>query len=284
MAERNQTAFRVAAVQMDSGADRAANLAYAAQSIEEAAAAGAAVVCFPEHMDLLAPRVAPQDLERIPGEACALLSACARKHNVWVHAGSFYEHVEGTDLPANTSVVIAPDGSVAATYRKVHLFDITLADGTPSNESAEVTAGDAVGLVTTPWGVWGLGICYDLRFPELFRCMAMAGAEVIFLPANFTDPTGQAHWEPLLRTRAIENGCYLVATDQCGDKPQFRAHGNSMIIDPWGEVLARADGATPQIIYADIDRNRVAQVRAKMPSLRHRRSDVYHAHIRGGKL
>ena len=270
-----QQIFKVAVVQTNSGADRDANLAFARDAIGAAAAAGAQVVCFPEHMDVIPRVVEPQHVDTIPGMESALLADAARNYGVWIHWGSIYEAVEGSALPANTSAVISPDGQVLAPYRKVHLFDITLADGALSGESSEVTAGESMQVLETPFGTWGFAICYDVRFPELFRSMALAGAQVMFVPANFTDETGNAHWETLLRARAIENGCYVVATGQCGQKPQFKAHGHSMIIDPWGSVITQAGGEEPEIIYADIDLAEVERVRAKLPSLQHLRPNVY---------
>jgi predicted amidohydrolase len=267
--------FRIAAVQMDSGPDREANIEEAFCCIDDAAAAGADVICLPEHMDVLPSMPAPSDIDTVPGYLTHLMAEKAREHQVHIHAGSLYEQVGSGNRAANTSVVIAPDGQVIASYRKLHMFDITLADGTQIRESEEVAPGNDTVTVQTTLGTWGLAICYDLRFGELFRLLALAGAQVIFVPANFTDPTGQAHWEPLLRARAIENGCYIVATDQCGDKPRFKAHGHSLIIDPWGQVLAEA-GDGPEIIFADIDLGYVDEVRAKLPSLANRRTDVYH--------
>lgn len=267
--------FRIAAVQMDSGAVRRTNIEEAFDCIDDAAAAGADVICFPEHMDVLPSLPAPDDIDTVPGHLTRLIAEKAREHQVYIHAGSLYEQVGPGNRSANTSMVIAPDGQVIASYRKLHMFDVLLPDGTQVRESDEVVPGDGIVTVRTEFGTWGLAICYDLRFGELFRLLALEGAQVIFVPANFTDPTGQAHWEPLLRARAIENGCYIVAADQCGDKPRFKAHGHSLVIDPWGQVLAEA-GDGPEIIFADIDLGYVEEVRSKLPSLMNRRTDVYH--------
>lgn len=174
----------------------------------------------------------------------------------------------------NTSVIIDPEGKIIATYRKLHTFDVTLPDGTVCDESTRVHPGKEIVTVDTPLGKLGMSICYDIRFCELYRIMALEGAQVIFTPASFTMPTGKDHWEPILRTRAIENGCYIVAADQIGQKARFFAYGNSMVVDPWGTIVARASDRAG-VIYAVIDLDYLDAVRAKIPSLLNRRNDVY---------
>ncbi len=268
-------AYQVAAVQLDGGACREDNLQTAAAAIDEAASAGATLVCLPEVMDFVEAAPNTAMFETTSGPTAAMLAGKAREHGVYIHGGSLHERIEGDARCYNTSLLFAPDGEILARYRKTHMFDVALADGTCCAESARVRPGDEVVVAETPLGVFGCAICYDIRFPELFRMMALAGAQMFLVPANFTRQTGRDHWEALLRARAIENGCYVVATNQCGAKPEFIAHGHSMIIDPWGEVLAEAGGDEPQIIYADIDLGRVAEVRAQIPSLANRRADLY---------
>ncbi len=268
--------YKIAVVQMDSGEDVSQNLRLASDVIDEAAASGAQIVCFPEMMSqLVSQRELPASESIANGPTTALLRRKAREKGIYIHGGSFPEYIEGERRTYNTSVLIDPDGQIAAQYRKIHTFDVTLPDGTPCRESAGVKAGSEVTVADTPFGRWGMAICYDLRFPELFRKMAIAGAQVIFLPANFTGPTGRDHWEVLLRARAIENGCYLVAADQCGVKPDFVSFGTSMVVDPWGNVIARAAEERPEIIYAVIDPVRVEEVRRQLPVLENRRADVY---------
>ena len=154
------------------------------------------------------------------------------------------------------------------------MFDITLPDGKGFNESDKVAPGDDIVTVQTELGTFGMSICYDIRFPELYRIMALRGAQIIFAPASFTISTGKDHWEPILRTRAIENGCYIVAAGQMGVKPAYTAYGNSMIVDPWGTVIARGK-EQPGLTYAEIDLDYLEQVREQVPSLENRRSDLY---------
>ena len=171
-------------------------------------------------------------------------------------------------------MLISPEGKILATYSKLHMFDITLADGTPYRESDRVKPGDSIVTVETELGIFGMSICYDVRFPEIYRLMALRGAQVIFVPASFTMPTGKDHWEVLLRARAIENGCYIVAAGQIGQKPAYAAYGNSLVADPWGTVIARSKDA-PGITYAEIDLDYLEKIRKQIPSLENRRSDLY---------
>lgn len=272
-----QRRFKVAAVQMDSGMGFEANRSHALATVDEAAAHGAQVVCFPEHAGRIelgtrgrAHGLAGDD----PDPWVSALAEKAAEHRIHIHCGSVFEHVGGSTRPRNTSVLLAPDGTIAAAYAKLHVFDVTLPDGTVCWESATTLPGDEMVVCDTAFGTWGLAICYDMRFPELFRTLALAGAQVLFCPANFTKPTGKLHWEVLLRARAIENGCYVIACNQCGTKPEFEAYGNSLIIDPMGTVLARA-ADSPAIIYAEIDLDAVDDAQAKLGSLANRRPDVY---------
>lgn len=267
--------YTLALVQMDTQNDKGENLKQVCSWIDEAAAHGAKVICFPEVMNLIGRNVGEGGgKEMIPGYTTDLLCWKAKEHGVYIHGGSISEMREGETRSSNTSVLISPEGKILAKYSKLHMFDITLADGTPYKESDKVQPGSEIVTVETELGVFGMSICYDIRFPELYRLMAMRGAQVIFVPASFTMPTGKDHWEVLLRARAIENGCYIAAAGQIGTKPAYTAYGNSLVADPWGTVIARAKDR-PGITYAEIDLDYLDQVRSQIPSLENRRTDLY---------
>lgn len=267
--------YTLALVQMDTQNDKGENLKQVCSWIDEAAAHGAKVICFPEVMNLIGRNVGEGGgKEMIPGYTTDLLCRKAKEHGVYIHGGSISEMREGETRSSNTSVLISPEGEILAKYSKLHMFDITLADGTPYKESDKVQPGSEIVTVETELGVFGMSICYDIRFPELYRLMAMRGAQVIFVPASFTMPTGKDHWEVLLRARAIENGCYIAAAGQIGTKPAYTAYGNSLVADPWGTVIARAKDR-PGITYAEIDLDYLDQVRSQIPSLENRRTDLY---------
>ncbi len=264
--------FTVAAVQMDTGNDKEANLAQMMRYIDEASKKGAKLVAFPEVVNILSEDAA--DAEPIPGPTTELFMQKAKEHRIWIHGGSISEvNLKGART-YNTSVLIDPNGEIIAKYRKLHNFDMILPDGSSVRESDKKEPGNEIVTVQTELGCMGFAICYDMRFPELFRIMRLKGAEIIFLPANFTMPTGKDHWEPILRARAIENGVYIIAPNQIGVKEKFTAYGNSMIIDPWGTVIARASDQ-PGILLAEIDLDYLDQVREKNPSVNHCRTDVY---------
>lgn len=264
--------YKVAVIQLDSQDDKARNLEMIDAYIDEAAGQGAVLISLPEDVDMVKMDVpaglVDPDAEAVGGMTESFFRRKAVEHGVYLHCGSFHRRIEGENREYNTSLLFSPEGEVLAEYHKMHTFDIILEDGTESLESARIKPGDRVVTVETELGYLGFSICYDVRFPQLYRSMALRGAEVIFAPANFTDHTGRAHWEVLLRARAIENGCYIVAADQCGQKPRYLAHGNSMVIDPWGTVIARA-GDQAEILYAEIDLDRVKEIRGKIPSLKH---------------
>ena len=267
--------YRIAVVQMDTGNDKGKNLAAACAYIDEAAAAGAKLVTFPEVMNLDGQNVGEGGgAETVPGYTTERLAAKAKEHGIWVHSGSFSEVIPGEERSYNSSVIIDPEGRIAAHYSKLHTFDVTLPDGSVQCESARIRPGEGITTVDTPLGTLGMSICYDIRFGEMYRLMALRGAQVIFACANFTMPTGKDHWEAILRTRAIENGVYIVAADQIGKKSDFTAYGNSMVVDPWGTVIARAPDR-PGVICAEIDLDYLDSVRAKIPSLKNRRTDIY---------
>jgi predicted amidohydrolase len=262
-------------MQMDTQNDKGKNLETACAWIDEAAAKGAKLICFPEVMNLIGKNIGEGGgREEIPGYTTERLCAKAKEHGVYIHGGSITQALPGEKRSANTSVLISPEGKILATYSKLHMFDITLADGTPYRESDRVKPGDSIVTVETELGIFGMSICYDVRFPEIYRLIALRGAQVIFVPASFTMPTGKDHWEVLLRARAIENGCYIVAAGQIGQKPAYAAYGNSLVADPWGTVIARSKDA-PGITYAEIDLDYLDKIRKQIPSLENRRSDLY---------
>jgi predicted amidohydrolase len=272
--------LRVACVQLNTCADTVENVRAAGALVEEAAAAGARFVALPETWAFKGSRDGVMaSAEPVDGPSNAALAALAARLGIFVLAGSHYEPSPEPDRVYNTSVLLGPDGAVLATYRKVHLFD-AVAGTAVYRESNYLTPGADVvtaEIDVAPAGsaTLGLSICYDLRFPELYRALALAGAQLFCVPAAFTAHTGAAHWKTLLRARAIENGCFVIAPDQVGEHLPGRAcYGHSMIVDPWGEVVAElADGVG--ICVADLDLARIAEVRAQIPSLRDRRPETY---------
>ena len=264
--------FTVAAVQMLACDDKAANCAEAERWIRRAAAEGARLVALPEVFiwrgDKKKERAAA---EPIPGPTSSSMAQLARELGIYVLAGSILEERPGSEKAYNTSLLFGPAGDVLAAYRKIHLFDVDLANGVSARESDTRAGGDSVTVAKTELGTMGLSVCYDLRFPELYRDLSRRGAELIFVPSAFTAYTGKAHWEPLLRARAIENQVYVVAPNQFGKNPDsFETYGHSMIIDPWGRVLSALDDGAGYIT-ARVDREYLAQVRSEMPCLAHRK-------------
>ena len=265
----------VALVQLNASADVSANIAAAVALADEAAAGGARLVALPEYLQYRGPDDGFRASARpIPGPHTDPFADVARRHRAWILVGSIAETSADPDRPYNTSTLIAPDGSIAATYRKLHLFDVAVDDGPSDTESARVSAGDRLVTADLDGIRLGLTICYDLRFPELYRELALAGAQVLTVPANFTERTGRDHLEVLLRARAIENGAYVLAPAQIGGPPRQPAYGHSMVVDPWGTVIAQApDGVG--IIRVDIETDRVTTVRRQIPVLANRRGAVY---------
>lgn len=271
------TTFLAAAIQMDTTSNQERNLSVAADFIGEAAKKGAKLIALPETMAYLGRDYAAFS-EAVPGgKTVTYLSRLAKKYGVYIVGGSLYERNEN-DLvrPYNTTFLLGPDGAFLGKYSKLHPFDVVLDSGVTSRESSHVAPGhDIVTVKTDGVGTLGLGICYDLRFGELFRLMALRGAQILVLPANFTEATGRAHWEVLVRARAIENECYVIAPNQVGKKPRFTAYGHSLIVDPRGKVLAEAGGMETGIIYAPIDLDLVSKVRKETFTLQNRREDIY---------
>lgn len=265
----------VALVQLDARGDVATNIATAVSLADEAAAGGARLVALPEYLQFRGPDDGFRASARpIPGPHTEPFADVARRRDAWILVGSTAETSADPARPYNTSVLIAPDGSLAAIYRKIHLFDVAVEQGPVEMESARVTPGDRLVRADVDGVTVGLTICYDLRFPELYRALALAGASILTVPAAFTERTGRDHWEVLLRARAIENGAFVLAPAQIGGPPGQPTFGRAMVIDPWGTVIAQAPDAVT-IVRADLDLDRVAQVRRGIPALANRRPDVY---------
>ncbi|GAA3393654.1 carbon-nitrogen hydrolase family protein [Cryptosporangium minutisporangium] len=263
--------MRVAVCQLNTRDDRAANLAEARRLLEQAAAAGADFAVLPEFVDYLGRRRGEPAPEPVDGEFGAFFSAAARDLNLWVLAGSFRERAEDGERAYNTSLVFDRAGERVAAYRKIHLYDVEIPGRVSYHESKTIAPGGELVVADVEGVPVGLSICYDLRFPELYRALAIAGARVLVVPAAFMAHTGRDHWEVLLRARAIENQCYVVAAGQIGDhEPDRTCYGRSMVIDPWGTVIAQAPDV-PGIVLADLDLDRVESVRAELPSLANRR-------------
>jgi predicted amidohydrolase len=267
---------RVAAVQLTSTADRERNLATADRLTRAAAAAGAELVVLPEKWSVLGtPEETAAGAEPFDGPALAWARDAARELGIDLVAGSIAERVPGREKGSNTSVHVGPDGDVRAVYRKIHMFDVEVG-GRTYRESDHEEGGDEVVLSETAHGVeLGLTVCYDLRFPELYRILAIRGARVITVPAAFTLATTRDHWETLLRARAIEDQAFVIAANQVGEHaPGYRSGGRSMIVDPWGVVLAQAPDIET-FVTAELDLDRQAEIRRTLPSLANRRPQAY---------
>jgi len=260
--------FTAALAQMRSGRDLGANVAAAEFLIREAHARGAQYVQTPEVttlMELDRERLFAQTLPEAGNTALARFTELARELRLWLHIGSM--GIKVGDKLANRSYVIAPDGRIAARYDKIHMFDVQLANGEIYHESANYAAGDKAVVADLPWGKLGLTICYDVRFPKLHQDLVNSGVAMIAVPAAFTRPTGEAHWHTLLRARAIETQCFVLAAAQGGVHEHGReTYGHSLIISPWGTVLAEG-GTEPGVVMAEIDLAEVADVRARIPAL-----------------
>ena len=268
--------MRAAAIQLNATADKARNLETADRLVRAAARDGAQLVVLPEKWSVLGPaEVLREGAEPLDGPALSWARGAARELRVDLVAGSIAEHVDGRERGSNTCVHIGPDGEDVAVYRKLHMFDVEVA-GTVYRESDTEEPGDEIVVSQTAAGVeLGLSVCYDLRFPELYRALAVQGARVIAVPAAFTLATTRDHWETLVRARAIEDQCFVVAANQIGEHaPGLRSGGRSMIVDPWGVVLAQAPDAETHVI-ADLDLERLARIRRELPSLANRRAEVY---------
>jgi len=265
-----QASFLAACVQLRSGVDRATNVEMATRLIEEAAGKGASFVATPEMTNLLDldskrlfANLEPEDtLEEIQA-----FSELAASLNIWLLIGSMAVKI-GEKQAANRSFFYAPNGSVITKYDKIHMFDVALPNGESWKESAVYAPGEKATVIKTPMGTVGLSVCYDLRFPPLYRKMAQSGANIFCAPAAFTRITGKCHWEILLRSRAIENGAFMIAPAQGGVHEDGReTWGHSMIVGPWGEILAAAENDAPGVILAEIDLQNVHKARQSIPNL-----------------
>jgi deaminated glutathione amidase len=266
--------FRVGLVQMRSGRNVERNLIDSVELIRAAARGGAQYVQTPEVTTLIEPDRAKMFLATYPEDgnpALAHYRALARELGIWLHIGSMGIRV-GADKIANRAFLIAPTGAISARYDKIHMFDVELPGGENYRESKHSQAGDTAVLEDLPWGVLGISICYDLRFPQLYRALAQAGADFLAIPSAFTKQTGEAHWHALIRARAVENGCFVFAAAQGGKHESGReTYGHSLIVAPWGDILAEGD-IHPEVIFADIHVHDVHEARRRIPSLRHDRA------------
>jgi predicted amidohydrolase len=265
--------FRVGLVQMCSGREVEGNVADASRLVREAAARGAQYVQTPEITTLmetdrarLFAAIRPEDATPAVGHFAAL----ARELDIWLHIGSMPVLIGGGKV-ANRSLLFSPEGRVAARFDKIHMFDVRLPGGESYRESKNYQPGASAVLATLPWGSLGLTVCYDLRFPHLYRALAKAGADFLAVPSAFTRKTGEAHWHVLLRARAIENGCFVLAAAQAGRHASGReTYGHSLVVSPWGEVIADA-GTEDSIVTADLEVGEVEAARRRIPSLQHDR-------------
>lgn len=264
--------MRIAAVQMTSGADKGLNLESATRLIHKAAESGAQLVGVPENFSWMGPEPErKQNAETLEGETLARMAELARSLKISVLAGSILETGAPGGRLFNTSVLFGPEGQRLGVYRKIHLFDVEVGDGQTYRESAAVAPGTEVVVADSPVGKVGLSVCYDLRFPELYRRHAEAGAVLLTVPAAFTLMTGKDHWEVLLRARAIENQAYVIAPAQQGKHPKDRlTWGHAMVVDPWGLVVARASEGEG-LAMAELDLEYLAKVRRTLPALQHRK-------------
>jgi predicted amidohydrolase len=266
--------FTAACVQLNSGRDIEPNVRAASDLVRRARDAGADLIMTPEVSDMIEPKRALR-LEKARDEAThpmlAAFRELARETGAHLLLGSIVLREDQAERLVNRSFLIAPQGQILARYDKIHMFDVDLPGGESYRESAAFRSGAAAVLAPLPWGALGLTVCYDLRFPQLYRALAQGGADFLSIPSAFTVPTGKAHWHVLLRARAIENGCFVFAPAQCGEHAEGRkTYGHSLIVAPWGEILAEAGDETG-FIAAEIDTDRIAEARRSVPSLKHDR-------------
>jgi deaminated glutathione amidase len=269
--------MRVAVCQLCSGSDVAANLGAVEGSLREAAAGGADLAALPEYFAYLGdPRRHAQLAEPVPGPLTDRVGSLADELGIWVLGGSVLEADDGRVY--DTSVLFDRTGEVVARYRKIHLYDVDLPGQPPMRESATISAGEALVTHETEFARVGLSVCYDVRFPELYRGLMAMGAEVLFVPAQFQHETGKDHWHALLRARAIEEQCFVVAAAQCGTfgdpATGRRSYGHSLVVDPWGRILAEGSEDAPGVWFADLDFAELRRIRQALPALQHRRLGI----------
>jgi predicted amidohydrolase len=266
--------FLAAVIQLNCTSDEAANWESARSLVERAAGYGAKLVATPENTNYLGPHEEKvRRAEPLDGPTCTRFADLARRHGIWLLLGSYNEKSDEPRRCFNTSVLFSPEGRIAATYRKMHLFDVDVPGGVRFAESATCKPGDEVVVADTPLGKIGLSICYDLRFGELYRRMVEQGAQILMVPSAFTLATGKDHWEPLLRARAIETQCWVLAAAQHGEHDDAglkASYGHALIADPWGLVVATASDG-PGIALAEIDLERAERIRRAIPVQTHRR-------------
>ena len=266
--------MRAAVIQMNSTADKARNLERARRLVAEAASAGAELAVLPEKWNYLSANAAEGAEELASSPTLAAAAGWAREHSIDLIAGSIAERVEGSESSFNTSCLIDRHGELVASYRKLHMFDVEVG-GVSYRESDHERAGDAIVGAEAAGVQVGMTVCYDLRFPELYRILAVRGARVLTVPSAFTLPTGRDHWHVLLRARAIENQAFVLAANQVGKAPpHYESYGHSLIADPWGTVLAEVE-AGEGVAVAELDIERQDEIRASLPSLANRRSGAY---------
>lgn len=267
--------FLMAALQIDSQTDKKRNLEKVGAMVSEAVSHGAQFVAMPENVHYCGPSDGVfASAEPIPGPMSEFFASLAKKYKIWLHCGSIGQVIPGEKRLYNTTLLMNPKGEIAAHYEKIHMYDVQIKNGPSTRESDTKKPGNRIVVADTDFCKVGLSICYDMRFPEVYRIMALLGAKVMFVPANYTMFTGKDHWECILKTRAIENQCYIVAPAQFGKKPAFQAYGRSMIINPWGVTVACADDRET-IVYGEIDADYVDQIRTQLPSLSNRQAGAY---------
>lgn len=268
-----QTEIRVAAIQMNAGLDKEANLAQAERLVRQAAERGAQLIVLPELFSAYGPlaKVVPL-AEPIPGPTSLRLGRLAQELGIYLCGGSIAEASSVPQRAHNTALLFNPQGELVTTYRKLHLFDVNLVGECTVRESDQMLPGDGPVVVDTPLGSLGFAICYDVRFPELFRALTDLGLEILLFPSAFTATTGRAHWEPLLRARAIENQAFVIAANQVGAHPGgLVSFGHSCCIDPWGTIVAAAENEPEAVVFATFRAETLEQTRRKIPALTHRR-------------
>ncbi len=264
--------LKIACIQLNSSGDIQDNIATIETQLARAAETGAELIALPEMAFYIDQPGGARDLYTQDTHPAVKASAeMARKYSVWLLAGSVAVTIDDSGKTVNRSILFDDKGNEVAHYDKIHLFDVEVGDGQSYRESKTYLSGARAVVADTPWAKLGMSVCYDVRFPHLYRALAKAGAEILAVPAAFTQVTGEAHWHVFLRARAIENGCFVIAPAQCGTHQGGRkTYGHAMIVDPWGKIVVEA-GTESEIITAEIDLDEVKQARAKLPSLEHDR-------------